>query len=213
MEDNQTPYLHRETDLQTICEQQREEIAELQRKLQERERELQELNSILGKYSSIIPELKALSRVLSGQAGESAEGSKESAVDFWDTHLDKGGARNVNFEDIASKGLWIMSSSAQPSNLPKTIDQRRALVPRSKPLEDRKRTESMPTNPSIDPDQTPGRRVLKLRQLMKPAGPLKQAPAETSRSKAEQSNRSIREPKEPKSFHRKAPSMVEKLRH
>ena len=216
-------YLHRKTDLESICQQQKDEIVSLQSKIREKDRQLDELTKILRKYASIIPELKAINRKTKGE--EETDGEKPGfGVDFWDSNVERG-ETTVNFEEIASKGLWIMSSSVQPPILDPKSHQNR-----SKIAGNHKRTESVPINAPEEVESTPGRRNFRLKQLIRPAGPVKRPgingestifSSETDRSlkkspemlskpvsNASFAGKSEFEPGLKRGFHRKLPSLV-----
>lgn len=97
------------SDLKRVCEEQRQKIVALERKLKEKESEVNTLNTALRKYS-----YKEVHRGNPGFAITPQAKPVPVASDFWDSHVEGGEGTDFTFEDIAAKGLWILSSERQP---------------------------------------------------------------------------------------------------
>jgi hypothetical protein len=192
------PQHPRHPDLESLCSRQHDEIESLKTLLQAKDQELESLNRILQKYANIIPELKTVRKT---PGVESTFDKSEG--DFWDSHEEA--AAQVNFDEIASKGLWIMSSVQQTNGL---NDYTR--LARNKGRVDRKKAESVPL------EEKQGRRGLKLGELIRPAGPVRSLakrstdiPVQAAEKPTKNPHR-LKDPQPP--THRKAVSLLSRLR-
>lgn len=197
------PFHPRHSDLEAVCARQHDEIESLKTLLQAKDRELESLNRILQKYANIIPELRTQRKV---PGVESTMDKSEG--DFWESHEEA----QVNFEEIASKGLWIMSS-AQQTNAPTGLARQGGYRNRV----DRRKAESVPLETK---EEKQGRRVLKLGELIRPAGPVRSLakrntdvpfePQEIHKTFPEKIPHKPKDPQPP--THRKANSLLSRLR-
>ena len=186
----------RHPDLESLCSRQHDEIESLKTLLQAKDQELESLNRILQKYANIIPELKTVRKT---PGVESTFDKSEG--DFWDSHEEA--TAQVNFDEIASKGLWIMSSVQQTNG-----DLTR--LARNKGRVDRKKAESVPL------EEKQGRRGLKLGELIRPAGPVRTLAKRSTDFPTESVEKISKKPHRPKDpqppTHRKAVSLLSRLR-
>lgn len=188
----------RYTDLESLCSRQHDEIQSLKSILQAKDLELESLNRILQKYANIIPELKTVRKT----PGIDSTFDK-SEGDFWDSHEET--AAQVNFDEIASKGLWIMSSVQQTNGLTEL-----ARLARNKGRVERKKAESVPL------EEKQGRRGLKLGELLRPAGPVRSLAKRSTNIPIDAEEKSSKRPhrlKDPQPpTHRKAVSLLSRVR-
>ena len=166
-----------EVDLPTLCQQQKGEIQTLKQQLQQKSKELEDLTRLIRKYTNIIPELKAAVGPSSTDQVKDRSPPKpldQSGADFWDSHLDRKETNNFSFEDIASKGLWILSSSTQHTGTQKNtkLQELQKAGIRGKGKADKK-PESLPPLKSAEITETPPPNKSKLREIYKPAEPTK----------------------------------------
>ena len=180
-------------DFEAICARQQDEIESLKELLQSKDKELESLNRILQKYANIIPELRNTL-----QKPDLDAGGNKKIEDFWD--VDGTDSTQVNFEDIASKGLWILSS----------VQQSKGLIPRIKPSlrhnSDRRKADSVPLDL-----KTSTRKGLKLGDLVKPAGPIRHFPHKNGDQNPD-IERSFRVKRNLNPGHRKANSLLGRVK-
>jgi len=197
------PLHPRHSDLESLCARQHDEIDSLKSLLQAKDRELESLNRVLQKYATIIPELRTLRK---SPGVEST--MQKSGGDFWESHEEA----QVNFEEIASKGLWIMSS-AQQTNAPTGL----ARLGGYRDRVDRRKADSVPLETK---EEKQGRKALKLGELIRPAGPVRgfvqrntDVPLQASGVRKTFPTKVPLRPKDPQPpTHRKANSLLSRLR-
>lgn len=91
------------TELARICEEQKKRIEVLERQLREKDKELQTLRKqpSPAKPNPFFEPFSAPQAVFPAHV---------SGSEFWDNHLENSEGNDYSFEDIAAKGLWILTS-------------------------------------------------------------------------------------------------------
>ena len=126
-----------EEELHRVCEEQRLKIENLETKLREKESEVVSLNSVLRQYSSK-EQLSRLNPLFAVAAPAKQLHVPIPGADFWDNHLEGNEGNDYSFEDIAAKGLWILSSATErpalgSQTLRKPLESQPSAVHRRKP--------------------------------------------------------------------------------
>lgn len=102
----------KEGELTRVCEEQRRQIADLESKLREKESEVVNLNTVLRQYSTKGP-LTRLNPFIAISSPPKQPNPPIPGADFWDHHLEANEGNDYSFDDIAAKGLWILSSATE----------------------------------------------------------------------------------------------------
>ena len=100
-----------EQDWEQLCARQKEEMVGLRETLGRKEREVEEAMKIARKYASVIPELRHISLQPALPHSQSSS-FHDDMSDYWGASPQSSDC--LNFESIAAKGLWVVSSNFSP---------------------------------------------------------------------------------------------------
>jgi hypothetical protein len=110
-----------EADLASLCEEQKHQIEALQEQLKAKDAELQQLrrtsNAKVESPSPPKPQMRVTKQEIPKVSAAGAE--------FWDSHLESNEGSDYSFDDIAAKGLWILTSASERKTEPVPAAPRR----------------------------------------------------------------------------------------
>lgn len=123
-----------EESLAALCEEQKRVIEKLQEELKAKETELQQFRRDSKREKEMQSPIKPPARTAQPVVAKPNAGGAE----FWDSHLESHEGSEYSFEDIAAKGLWILTSGSErktdPSPLP--VKKHPAYFPKPGPPKD-----------------------------------------------------------------------------
>ena len=106
--------------LAALCEEQKRQIEALQEELKAKDVELTQLR----KTSKVQAESPSPAKLLRVSQPDLPKANAAGA-EFWDSHLESNEGSDYSFDDIAAKGLWILTSASERKAEPVTAAPRR----------------------------------------------------------------------------------------
>lgn len=95
--------------LAALCEEQKRQIEALQEQLKAKDVELQQLRKTSKAQVESPSPSKPQMRVTQPEMPK----ANTAGAEFWDSHLESNEGSDYSFEDIAAKGLWILTSASE----------------------------------------------------------------------------------------------------